>query len=318
MAPASLPPISSLQFPGVAVPGVTISGIFPEAWMMPGYTLQGLRQLEKFPFFESVHLLDVSDPAERAEIARWLRDHNVALTYCLTIIMYREDLDLSAADESARRKAVARLVEGMREATECGAVCAQLISGPGPANLAERSEKLARLELSLAEIAREAGRFTSVPLAIEPLDVRFHKRRALGYTDEAIRLTQAMRRIQPNFTLCLDSAHMILNDEDPAAMIEQAQGLYDELHLCNCITVPGHEFYGDYHPPFGAPGRLDAAAAGRILAAAVRTGFLDQRKRGRVTGEILRRKETPQATLQHVQDFLLAAWDSAQRELTTS
>lgn len=307
-----LPP----HLPEVAHPGITISGIWPDAWKTRGATLEGLRKVEQYPFFRSAHILDVPHPGERSDIGRWVRDQHIALTYCLTIIMYREGLDLSAQDEAARRHAVSRLVEGMREAAECGAVCAQLISGPAPATEEERPAKLALLERSLSEIAVEAGRHSPVPLAIEPLDVRFHKRRSLGFTDEAVRLTKNVRRAQPNFTLCLDTAHMILNDEDPAAMLNEARGHYDELHLCNCVTVPGHEFHGDHHVPFGPPGRLDSAAAGRVLAAAYRTGFLSRQSPGRVTGEILRRTETPDQVMSHVQEFLSAAWEEAVKELT--
>jgi len=308
----------SLQLHDVALPGVTISGIWPEAHQTPGATLEGLRILERFPFFRCAHILDVPDPKERAAIARWARVNRVALTYCLTFIMYREGLDPSAEDEALRRRAVSRLVEGVREAAECGAVCAQLISGPAPANESDRPAALARLQRSLMEIAGESRKHTAIPLAIEPLDIRFHKRKALGSTSEAVELARAVRREHANFTLCLDTAHMILNEEDPAAMLAPARGCFDELHLCNCITVPGHPFYGDHHVPFGPPGRLDPELGGRVLAAAVRSGFLCREAPGRVTGEIIRREQTPEEVMNHVQDFFVKSWQKAGEEIARS
>ncbi len=283
--------------------------------MMAGKTIEGLRILERFPYFRACHILDVSDSGERAAIAQWVAERDIALTYCLTIIMYREELDLSHRDESKRRQAVARLSEGVREAAECGAVCAQLISGPAPALAPDRPANLALLQRSLTEIAAATADVKGVRLAIEPLDVAFHKRKTLGSTAESIRLTRGVREQQPNFTLCLDTAHMILNEEDPVAMVTEAAGYFDELHLCNCITQAGHPLYGDYHPNFGPPGRLDAKLAGQVLASAYRTGFLSTATPGRVTGEILRRDQTPEATLQHVQEFLEAAWAAACDEL---
>ena len=72
-----------------------------------------------------------------------------------------ENLRFDAGEEGNDPAFVARLVEGMREASECGAVCAQLVSGSGPAVAAERPARLARLEQSLAEIAVQAARLAA-------------------------------------------------------------------------------------------------------------------------------------------------------------
>jgi sugar phosphate isomerase/epimerase len=158
----------------------------------------------------------------------------------------------------------------------------------------------------LAEIVRAAQQAPALVVIIEPLDVAAHKRQTLGFTAEAVRLLYRLRAVGLEVGLCLDTAHLLLNGEDPVENFAHTWELIVELHVCNCVTEPNHALYGDRHLPFGPPGVMDVATTAQILKE------LRPERRLPVFCEVLKREtDSSEAVMAHCRNHLLIAWELA-------
>ena len=86
-----------------------------------------------------------------------------------------------------------------------------------------------------------------------------------------------------------------------------------EFHFCNCVTDTTHELFGDRHLRFDQPGQVNVDTMGRTMRDLVECGFFNEKKKAYVFCEVLTtRDRSPEDTLAHCKDTLLAAWERAQ------
>jgi sugar phosphate isomerase/epimerase len=267
-----------------------ISNAWPEARLRPGGTLGAIEHvLVQHPFFEVLQTAEVASAEERRAIRARLsgtpRSH--AYTYTLTRGLVDAGLNLSSVEPGVRRRTCERVVRYLDEAREAGAGVVALISGGRPAPPVSREEGLRALAESLAIIC-PAARAAEVELVLEPLDYEAHKRATLGTIGEAVALCRRLVAQGLPLSLCVDTAHVLLNREDPLAAVMESRAYLSEFHLCNAVLDPAHALFGDRHLPFGPPGVLDAAEVGRIMAGLFRTGYLAPGRRPRVYVEVMK------------------------------
>lgn len=260
------------SFHDVALPGAIVPQLFPNAHLSVGGVTRALEIIAAEEFFGASLIPTVSDSRERAAVAELTAGAHIRPTYCLIPIMAEEGLSLSALDQAARARAVDSVRRLADEAREVGAPRIMVGSGPAPADAADRDTALAALRTSLEELAPVVN--PDLTIVIEPLDVLIHKKQTLGYTSEAVQLVQAVAQMGDGMTLCLDTAHITLNEEDVDEAIASGEPYTSVLHFCNAIQVLDHPMYGDHHPPLGAPGYLDVPEIARIMAGAARVGLL--------------------------------------------
>lgn len=304
--------MSEYSFKDVAQPGLMLSGIWVQSRLVEGETLQGLEFVLPYDFFEGIQIVDVPYAAERKAIGAIIKERNIPLTYCLARVLNLNNLQLASLDEDLRKKSVDASIRCIDEAHETEAQYMHVISGPAPEKEEVRQEMLKRMADSVAEICEAAAKEGKLTIIVEPLDVKFHKKIALGYIPETVELLNTVRASYDNVGMVMDTAHMILNGEDSVEYLKSEHELVSEFHFCNCIKVPGHPLYGDNHVFFGEPGELGVKGIGEIMAAAVECGYFNKEKRGRVFCEIIRREETPEEVIQHIQESLEQGWDAAQ------
>ncbi len=304
------------SFPSLAQvcqPGAVISNAWPQSRATEGATLGAIEQvLAQFPFFEAFQTVDIPFAAERRAVRRLLGDRGIPHTYTLTRVLGDRKANLSSLDAANRQLAVETVIAQFADADEAGATTVAVISGNRPADPARRGEALRALEDSLEQLATAIARHPRLELLIEPLDYEAHKRNTLGTTAEAVAICQRLAAKQLRLALCLDTAHLILNDEDTVAAVAAAREFITEFHFCNPVTDRASPTFGDQHIPFGAPGVVGFDEIAAFMSGMRQIGYLAPAVRPRVYCEVLQSgATTPLEVIAHCQEALLTAWDRA-------
>jgi sugar phosphate isomerase/epimerase len=300
------------QFKDVVVPGVLISQVWPTSREREGATVAAIRAVLDDGFFEAFQTVEVPYAGERREIARLLSEKGYPLTYCITRVLNEGKCNLSDLDTANRERSYQRAITALDDAQEIGARSLAIVSGPGPADPARRPEALEGLADSVRHLCRAAGTQHDIEVILEPLDYAAHKKGALGTTDEALAICERVEKEGSQLLLCLDTAHMYLNGEDPVTQVDKAGDRVREFHFCNCVTDESHELFGDRHLRFDQPGRMNTETMARTMKDLLACGFFSEDKKAYVFCEVLTVGDrSPQDTLAHCKDTLLAAWERA-------
>jgi sugar phosphate isomerase/epimerase len=287
-----------------------ISQTWPTSRETSGETLRAIETTLKVGFFEALQTVEIPYADERRAIAAVLAQEEIPLTYCIARVLNENHWNLSDMDGANRKKSWEGAIRTLDDAREAGAGALALISGPGPSDPSQRPEALKCLAGSMEQICRAAQVEPAVKVVLEPLDFAAHKKASLGRTSEGADLCRAMMDLGLELYFCLDTAHMILNEEDPVEALEAIQSMVPEYHYCNCVTDLSHPLYGDRHLPFGSPGVMDADVIAEIMRGQLRIGYFSPEKRPGVFCEVLKRPEDESEwTFQHVLANLKKAWE---------
>ncbi len=308
------PPSHELRFADFAQPGAVVSNAWPQSRATPGATLQAIEQiLTQFPLFEAFQTVDVPTRPERQSIRALLHDRGHPHTCALTRVLGEQKLNLSSIDPEHRRRSVAGMIAQLDHVVELGARNVAVISGARPADPSLRPSALQALEESLGELAA-ATADRGLTLLIEPLDHSAHKCQTLGTTREAVAICRRLAARKLPLSLCLDTAHLILNDEDIIAAVAEARDFVAEFHFCNPVTDRASPLFGDQHVPFGPPGVIGTEQIASLLAKLRDAHFLDARNRPRIYCEVMKPAGMESlAVIEHCHDTLVNGWAAAQR-----
>ncbi|MHC4474727.1 MAG: sugar phosphate isomerase/epimerase family protein [Planctomycetota bacterium] len=298
----------------VVKPGLMISNTESESRKVQGRTLEVLEQAMELDFFEAYQTVEVPYPAERLDIARLAKAKNLKMTYCLTRVLNDNKLDLSTLDEQLRKKSVEQLIPHFDDAVQQSADVVQVISGPAEPDPDQRTRQLRQFEKSWLELC-ETARKKDLSVIVEPLDVNVHKKKAVGYTNEALEMARNISASIGNAFLCLDTSHMILNGEDVVSLVGTAMDYVDEFHFCNPVLKSDSPLYGDPHIKLGEPGELDVGAVGRLMAQCCRIGFFSASRRPKLFFEVWNRDDEVPDLIRYIRQTLLDAWAIARSEL---
>jgi len=303
------------NFAGYAVPGVMISNAWPQSRLENGATLEATRRVrEQHPFFEAFQTVDIPYAEERQEFRKLIGDQGHPHTYTLTRVFAEGNLNLSSLDPNLRKKTWETVIEKMDDAAEAGAESVTVVSGNQPGDPALRSQALEGLEESMEQLCLAASRRGDLGVVIEPLDYFAHKKATLGSTDEAVEICRRLDGSGLKLSLCIDTAHLILNREDVVEAVEKARPHMVDFHFCNAVTDTDHSLFGDRHLPFGAPGEVDVGVIAEIMTAFRRSGFLSAENRPRIFCEVMTQDGMePMGTVAHCQESLEQAWAKAAR-----
>lgn len=289
--------------------GVVHGMLFPECLGGTGPIRQTLAVIAQDPFFEAVDVGVIEDTQERAECAALLRDSQLSVAFACQPVQLRLQLDLNAADSSAREQAFRALVELLPQAKELGAQRIFVMSGknvpPG-----ERRAALERLVTMLRRFCREAREQVGLPVALEVFDYDVDKKALVGTCELAAWVAREVRRDFPDFGLLHDLSHIYLCHEEPSRHFPLIREYLVAMHLGNSVSQPGHPQYGDTHPPFGVPGSdVGVAQVRECLKALFDIGFLRPGRRPVVAFEV--RTPTgmdPHTVIANMKRTLAQAW----------
>jgi len=258
-------------------------------------------------FYKTIEIDIIYDYRDRKRIRNVVHSHNIVATQWLTTILLNENLNLSAVDESVRRKSVLRLTSFFDKACECGVKNIAVLSGadPGPKL---RKEAIENLFVSLCELLEVLSKYKGMQLLIEPLDRGAHKNFLIGPTDESISLLNRLLKVYKNIGIVWDSAHMALCGEDIENSFLKSSSYIKGIHLSNAILNKNHIKYGDYHMPIGGPGFLTIEKISSLFSKAIEVGLF-YKKKPDVAVEIQTQVgENPWDTVAKCRKILEEAW----------
>src|SRR5690625_1885 len=299
-----------MKLTDISSPGIMISQISPHSREMEGATLSVVEQVIDHGWFNSIQTVDVKTSSERKQIAEYVQKKNMNYTYCLARIQNEKKLNLSSLDEKQRQQSVDQIKMGLHDAIEAGANKVQLVSGAKPPDNNQRANSLKSLSQSLFEISKYNLKLGKLSLMIEPLDIEAHKKHSLGTSDEAALICEEIKSRGEEVYLCLDTAHMLLNGEDPTVSLRKCMPYVLEFHFSNCVTDRNHQHFGDYHLPFGSPGILDLKKVSELLQDCRKMGFLRQQDKPVLMYEVMNYSGEGTAKLiNDTKSFFEQAWE---------
>lgn len=250
---------------------------YPSVIKGEGPILETLKKILDDEYFGAVEVTWMQDPQVRAEAAKMLKVAHVDVIFAGQPPLLTQKLDINAADESARQKAIEQCKNSVDQAYELGASIMAVLSGPDPAD-GDRKAATDRLFDSLCQICTYAkAQRPEKPLVIslETFDRTIDKKCLIGPTDEALELAKRVKAECSNFGLTVDLSHQPLLGETINNMVVKASEYLIHTHIGNCaMNDQSSPAYGDQHPAFGCEGgENDVAEVTEFLRCLMDVGF---------------------------------------------
>ncbi len=236
-----------------------------------------IHQLADLDFFGALEMGTISSPKERANVLKAARERNLKLAVGAQPLILGQNLNLNARDSQTRLDAISKIQTGIDQAAEIGAGSFVILSGKDPGD-ALRNQAYGYLEESILVLAEHARQY-AMRIVLEVFDRAVDKKALVGPSAEAAPLARQLRFSYPEFCLLYDMGHMPLLNETPAQALVLLQGLLAEVHLGNCVLIPGAAAYGDKHPRFGFDGGVNGTPElVTFLNALLDTDYLKENK----------------------------------------
>jgi sugar phosphate isomerase/epimerase len=226
---------------------------YPAVMKGDGPYVETLREIAADPFFTAVEVGWVNDEEQRRQAALLLAEAHLAVGFGAQSALLTTKSDLNAADEKARRSAVALVKGCVDQAVDLGARRLAVLSGPYP-GAGDEAKAVDRLVESLTELC-EYGRGRGVGITLETFDRTIEKKALAGPTPLCVTVSERVRRTHADFGLMLDLSHLPLLGERTRDALLCARGHLVHAHIGNCaMRDRAHAAYGDVHPRFGIVG----------------------------------------------------------------
>jgi sugar phosphate isomerase/epimerase len=285
--------------------------IFPETLTGSGPILETVSRIVNDDFFSMIEVGHISDPEVRRQVVELIATSHVRVAFGAQPSILTKKLDLNSFDEMKRKEALATLIPQIDEAEEIGAKRFTVLSGPDPGE-DKRAAASELLNQSLLELC-SYGKGEGISITLETFDRTVEKKSLIGPSDEAVMVSEAVKKQFPDFGLMYDMGHAPLLDEDPAKSLKLLKDHLVHVHIGNCVKKPGLPGYGDQHPRFGLSGsENDVPQLVKFLRALIDVGYIhsDPREVSPVIGFELKplRDEKPEAVISNGKRTWKKAW----------
>jgi len=254
--------------------GVIHPMAYPQVIKGEGPILETLSKVLNDEYFGAIEVTWIKDDAVRAEAAKMLRCAHMDVVFAGQPPLLTQKLDLNAAQESERTRAVDQCKNSVDQAYEIGASILALLSGPVPAD-GDKKAAYDRLTDSLIRICKYAKSKGDLVVSIETFDYDVDKKCLVGPTAEAVELARRVRAECSNFGLTVDLSHQPMLNESIGQMVSTASPYLVHTHIGNAVVSDtSSAAYGDQHPAFGcACGENDVDEVVEFLRVLMDTGY---------------------------------------------
>jgi sugar phosphate isomerase/epimerase len=245
---------------------------FPEAGAGEGPILASVTTIAEDDFFDAVELAWIRDHSTRRRVRKVLDVAQLRVGFGAHPAILSQKLNLNSLDEAKRHLALHQMKELLDQAGELGAERFVFLSGPDPGDGARQQaiEALIDSTCEMCAYAQEMG----ISLTLETFDREVDKKALVGPVRDAASVARAVRARYPDFGLLYDLSHMPILDESPEDMSTICDYLV-QVHVGNCVKMPGRQLYGDLHPHFGfAGGENGVAELAKFVRALFEIGYL--------------------------------------------
>lgn len=177
----------------------------------------------------------------------------------------KNKLNLCAADEAERQKALAETIHCIDAAKACGVDTVLITSGAYPGVAAEQHSWV-----NLAKSVKELSDYSpETALTMEPGDRSVDAMQLAGPTEQTVAWAKELNSVCPAFGLTMDTSHIAqLGERVYDALLLSAERC-SHIHLANCILTPNHPLYGDKHPLFSHPDAVYRLETLKLIASAI-------------------------------------------------
>jgi len=228
---------------------------FPDMQNGEGQFVQSIQKLEKLKFFNALEMGSINDPNTRIEVCHAAQDCGFKLGFGAQPLILSQGINLNSLEDQIRKDGIEIVKAAIDQAAEIRAESFVLLSGkdPGIEGRSSAYDALADSIWALGKYAKSLG----IRLVLEIFDRSVEKCALVGPAVEASEFARKVKVNYPEFGLLYDMGHMPLLDESADEVLPLLREHLAEVHLGNCVKVPGSSAFGDKHPRFDYPGGVN-------------------------------------------------------------
>jgi len=249
------------------VPSLLFNNIFDPISRNESEIMDYYKELYSIYEYQSLETRLIFDKKIRKEFAEFVEEKSVNVTIWVTSNMNNMNLSLADPDEKMRKKAVSYMKELIDLSIEANAKFIGFTSGKKVVSSSKIAHQINSFEKSIIELLDYIDQYNQVELMLEPLDTDVDKKGVVGSTRYVVSLFEKLTRMNKvsKFSVCIDTAHIVLNNEDIFQSMEYLSSYSQRIHLANVVLDKSSYLFGDNHLPMGAPGFLTQEVATDIL-----------------------------------------------------
>lgn len=218
--------------------------------------------------YKGIETRVIRDKRLRSIFNKLSKEAEWTVTYWVTGEIDRAGLNPSTTDKAVYKETIKELKELVDLAALGNCTYFGIASGKSKGK-DYLSEELNQFEKTVRTLVDYLSQYDGMKLVIEPLDGFAHKNGVLGDTETVLNFLERFKNEQflknGTLSICWDSAHVALNEDDLSDSIHKLAPYVSRIHYSNAVLDKKHDLYGDNHMKFIKPGFLTPQIAREII-----------------------------------------------------
>jgi len=225
-------------------------------------------KLDNLRRYKGIETRIIADKDSVNKFNEYADRNNWNVTYWVTGDVAREGLNPSSRNNDLHKKTIHRLKELADIASNGNCSYFGIASGVSEGNDFVEKE-LNQFENTLRELISYCSKYQDMKIVFEPLDEFAHKKNVIGTTKRTYDFLQRFNDTNwcktGKLSICWDSAHMALNEDDFEMSINLLAPYISRIHFSNAVLDKENILYGDWHMDFVLPGFMNIDVAAKII-----------------------------------------------------
>lgn len=257
------------------IPSILFNNVFDPVSRNEVEIMNYYRDLYDIYGYKSLETRLIFNKEVRKEFARFVRERDISVTIWSTSNLNNEGLYLADPDEEKRKNAVSYMKKIIDLSAEANAEFIGFTSGKKIVPNSEMNKQINSFEKSVIELIDYIEKYNRIELMLEPLDTDADKKFVVGKTNYVIDFFERLAKQNKlnKLSVCIDTAHIVLNNEGVIKSMEKLSQYSQRIHLANVVLNKESELFGDKHIRMGTPGFLTQKIANQILKEANKLEF---------------------------------------------
>lgn len=261
------------------IPSILFNNVFDPVSRDESEIMNYYKKLYGIYEYQSLETRLIFDEEVRKEFAEFVKEKNISVTIWSTSNLNNKELYLADPDEDKRKEAVSYMKEIIDLSVEANVEFVGFTSGKKILSDSEMDQQINSFEKSVIELINYIEQYEQIELMLEPLDTNADKNFVVGETDYVVDFFERLAEQDKlkKLSVCVDTAHIVLNNEDVIESMEKLSKYSQRIHLANVVLDKESELFGDKHLPMGVPGFLSQKVATEILERANELEFRSEK-----------------------------------------
>lgn len=261
------------------IPSLLFNNVFDPFSKNEAEIMNYYRYLYDIYEYESLETRLIFDKEVRNEFAEFVKEKNISVTIWSTSNLNNNELYLADPNEEKRLEAVNYMKGLIDLSVEANAEFIGFTSGKRILPSLEMDKQVQSFEKSVIELIDYVEQYEQIELTLEPLDIDADKKFVIGSTDYVVDFFERLkeRNRLNRLSVCIDTAHIVLNNEDVIESMKKLSKYSQRIHLANAVLNKESGLFGDKHLRMGTPGFLNQKKATQILNEADRLTFKSEK-----------------------------------------